>query len=56
MIIEFPHVSRRIPLDEAEDKLAEQERLLETELKEVRDARESIRAIRAANSTKDSIS
>ena len=50
MIIEFPHGFRRTPLlDELEAELVEQEIHLETELEEVRQARESLRATLAAN-------
>ena len=48
MILVFPRFSR-IPLEKVEAKLAEQEKQIETELEEVIQARESLRAIRAAN-------
>jgi hypothetical protein len=48
MILVFPRFPR-IPLEKVEAKLAEQEKQIETELEEVIQARESLRAIRAAN-------
>ena len=48
MILVFPRFPR-IPLEKVEAKLAEQEKQIETELEEVTQARESLRAIRAAN-------
>ena len=55
MVIEFPRSQRRTPVEDHLDaRLAERERQLEIELEEIRRVRENVRAIRAANSTRDS--